>query len=164
MRQKEFLQPKDVRWLSGVGAVLSELLVYDGSDGHTFYILKIRGQFLSMEEYHESSPWALAFVRTALPVCSGVCPCHTCGLGISTDERHGYNRLKQKSQGMVDAMWETAETHLSNLQLLRPGPGSGPLYLLFLLPIKLFSQTSLISFSVLLSCHLLKRTTYSYNY
>lgn len=117
MREKEFLEPKHVRWLSRIGAVLSELSACDGSDSHTSCILKIRYQIPSKKEYHERSSWAL--VRSALPLLSSaVCPCHTCDLGISSDERHGYNGPKQRRQRMVDAMWETAEIHLHNLQLL----------------------------------------------
>lgn len=115
MREKE-LEPKHVRWLSRIGAVLSELSACDGSDSHTSCILQIRHQIPSKKEYHERSSWAL--VRSTVPLLSSAaCPCHTCDLGISSDERHGHNG-QSRGDRMVDATWGTAEIHLHNLQLL----------------------------------------------
>lgn len=51
MREKEFLEPKHVRWLSRIGAVLSELSACDGTDSHTSCILKIRHQIPSKKEW-----------------------------------------------------------------------------------------------------------------
>ena len=102
------------------------------------------------------SSWAL--MRSTLPLLSSaVCPCHTCDLGISSDERHGYNGPKQRRQRMVDATWETAEIHLHNLVT---DHDSGPVHSLFLLPVKLITQTSLISFRVLLKYHLLRQNNW----
>lgn len=51
MREKEFLEPKQVRWLSRIGAVLSEPSACDGGDSHTSCILKIGHQIPSKEEW-----------------------------------------------------------------------------------------------------------------
>lgn len=124
--------------------MFSEPLAKDKSDDHTFCTLKTRHQLLSMEEDHNVSPWALTCVRTTLTVCSVICPWHTCDLGFGNDGRHGYNELKQERKRMVDALWKAAETHLNNLQLLRHGPDSGSLHLLFLLYRKFFLQILLV--------------------
>lgn len=128
--------------------MFSEPLAKDKSDDHTFCTLKIKHQLLSMEEYHKVSPWALTFARTALTVCCVICPWHTCDLRFSNDGTHGYDELKQERKKMVDALWKAVETHLNNLQLLRHGPDSGSLHLLFLLYRKLFPEIYVNSFSV----------------
>lgn len=80
----------------GLVLVFSELLVNDGGDDHIFCTLKIENKFVCfpMEEHHNISSWTLLFMRTALTVCSGICPRNNCDLGFSSDGRHGFNELK----------------------------------------------------------------------